>query len=47
VASVQIFGQVESDNTPGAAAVSTVLLAVALLVLAGMSVVQRWARRRG
>ena len=47
VASVQIFGQVESDNTPGAAAVSTVLLAVALLVLVAMSVVQRWARRRG
>jgi sulfate transport system permease protein len=47
VASVQIFSQVESDNTAGAAAVSTVLLTVALLVLAAMSVVQRWARRRG
>jgi sulfate transport system permease protein len=47
VASVQIFSQVESDNTAGAAAVSTVLLAVALLVLVAMSVVQRWARRRG
>jgi len=47
VASVQIFSQVESDNTAGAAAVSTVLLGVALLVLVAMSVVQRWARRRG
>jgi sulfate/thiosulfate transport system permease protein len=47
VASVQIFGQVESDNTAGAAAVSTVLLTVALLVLVAMSVVQRWAQRRG
>jgi sulfate/thiosulfate transport system permease protein len=47
VASVQIFSQVESDNTAGAAAVSTVLLAVALVVLVAMSVVQRWARRRG
>jgi sulfate/thiosulfate transport system permease protein len=32
-ASVFIFGQVESDNTTGAAAVSVVLLVVALLVL--------------
>src|SRR5919107_3081411 len=47
VASVQIFSQVESANTAGAAAVSTVLLAVALVVLVAMSVVQRWARRRG
>jgi sulfate transport system permease protein len=47
VASVQIFSQVESDNTAGAAAVSTVLLTVALVVLVAMSVVQRWARRRG
>ncbi|HVI36718.1 MAG TPA: ABC transporter permease subunit, partial [Gaiellales bacterium] len=47
VASVQIFGQIESDNTAGAAAVSTVLLLIALVVLLGMSVVQRWAQRRG
>jgi sulfate/thiosulfate transport system permease protein len=47
VASVQIFGQVESDNTAGAAAVSTVLLVTALLVLLAMSFVQRWAARRG
>jgi sulfate transport system permease protein len=47
VASVQIFGQVESDNTAGAAAVSTVLLLTALVVLLAMSFVQRWAARRG
>jgi sulfate/thiosulfate transport system permease protein len=47
VASVQIFGQIEGDNTAGAAAVSTVLLAVALVVLLLMSLVQRWAGRRG
>ena len=33
VASVHIFGQIESDNITGAAAVSTVLLVVALVVL--------------
>src|SRR5207248_652187 len=34
-------------NTAGAAAVSTVLLAVALLVLVGLDVASRWAARRG
>jgi sulfate/thiosulfate transport system permease protein len=33
LASVYIFGQIESDNVAGAAAVSTLLLAIALLVL--------------
>jgi sulfate/thiosulfate transport system permease protein len=33
VASVYIFGQIESDNTTGAAAVSVVLLAISMLVL--------------
>jgi sulfate/thiosulfate transport system permease protein len=33
VASVYIFGQIESDNTSGAAAVSVVLLALSLVVL--------------
>ena len=47
VAAVQIYGQIESDNTAGAAAVSTVLLAVAFVVLLLMSLVQRWAGRRG
>ncbi len=47
VASVQIYGQIESDNVAAAAAVSTVLLAVAFVVLLLMSLVQRWAGRRG
>ena len=33
LASVYIFGQIESDNVAGAAAVSTLLLAIALIVL--------------
>ena len=47
VAAVHIFGQIESDNTTGAAAVSTVLLVVALAVLVGLEVLQRFAARRG
>jgi sulfate transport system permease protein len=47
VASVHIFGQIQSDNLTGAAAVSTVLLVIALLVLISLDLVQRWAVRRG
>ncbi len=47
VASVQIYSQIQGDNNAAAAAVSTVLLAVALVVLFAMSFVQRWAGRRG
>ncbi|HEX8802567.1 MAG TPA: sulfate ABC transporter permease subunit CysT [Acidimicrobiales bacterium] len=47
VASVHIFNQIENDNTTGAAAVSTVLLLVSLLVLVVLDVLQRWAVRRG
>ena len=47
VASVQIFSQIESDNTGGAAAVSTVLLVASLVVLAALQVMQRWAVKRG
>ncbi len=47
VASVQIFSQIENDNTTGAAAVSTVLLVVSLLVLVALGGIQRWAVRRG
>jgi sulfate transport system permease protein len=36
VASVYIFGQIESDNTTGAAAVSVVLLAISFVVLLGI-----------
>ncbi|MEY2444383.1 MAG: sulfate/thiosulfate transport system permease protein [Ilumatobacteraceae bacterium] len=45
VASVHIFGQIENDNTVGAAAVATVLLVIALIVLGGLDVLQRWAAR--
>jgi sulfate transport system permease protein len=47
VAAVQIYGQIENDNQSGAAAVSTVLLLVALVVLVLLDVIQRWAARRG
>ena len=47
VSAVQIYGQIESDNQAGAAAVSTVLLVVALVVLVALSLIQRWAARRG
>jgi sulfate transport system permease protein len=47
VAAVHIFGQIESDNAVGAAAVSTVLLVVALVVLVTLDLVQRWGARRG
>jgi sulfate transport system permease protein len=47
VAAVHIFGQIQSDNIQGAAAESTVLLVVALLVLVGLDLLQRWAARRG
>ena len=47
VASVQIFSQIESDNSLAAAAVSTVLLIAALVVLLTLQGVQRWAVRRG
>ena len=46
VASVHIYSQIENDNAAGAAAVATVLLVVSLLVLLGISMVERWAVRR-
>jgi sulfate transport system permease protein len=47
VASVQIFGQIESDNVVAAAAISTALLVVSLVVLVGIDLLQRWGVRRG
>ena len=46
VAAVHIFGQIETDNTAGAAAVATVLLVVAVVVLVSLDLLQRWAARR-
>jgi sulfate/thiosulfate transport system permease protein len=45
VASVFIFGQIESDRVVGAAAVSVVLLAVSLAVLLAISLASRWGSR--
>jgi sulfate transport system permease protein len=45
VASVYIFGQIESDNVTGAAAVSVVLLVLSLALLLGIGGVRRWATR--
>jgi sulfate/thiosulfate transport system permease protein len=45
VASVFIFGQIESDRVIGAAAVSVVLLAISLVVLLGISLASRWGYR--
>ncbi len=46
VAAVNIYSQIEGDNTTGAAAVSTVLLLVALVVLVLLNIIQRWVARR-
>jgi sulfate/thiosulfate transport system permease protein len=46
VAAVNIFGRIENDEITSAAAVSTALLVVAFVVLAGLDLVQRWAARR-
>src|SRR3954471_11053469 len=45
VAAVTIFNQIESDNVSGAAAISTVLLVVSLVVLILLNVAQRWVGR--
>jgi len=47
VAAVNIFGRIENDQVTAAAAVSTALLVVAFVVLAGLDLLQRWAGRRG
>ncbi|MGB2710885.1 MAG: sulfate ABC transporter permease subunit CysT [Conexibacter sp.] len=45
VSSVYVFKQIESDNPIGAAAVSTVLLVVSLVVLIGIRGLGRWGAR--
>ena len=45
VASVHIYTQIETDNTVGAAAVATVLLLIALIVLVSLELLHRWAAR--
>jgi sulfate transport system permease protein len=45
VASVFIFGQIESGNITGAAAVSVVLLLLSMVVLATLAIIARWRTR--
>ncbi len=45
VASVFIFGQIETDNVTGAAAVSVVLLAISVLLLTGIAALGRWGAK--
>ena len=45
VASVYIFGQIESDNPTGAAAVSVVLLLISLAVLLAIGAFRHWRTR--
>jgi sulfate transport system permease protein len=45
VAAVYIFGQIESDNVTGAAAVSVVLLGLSLVVLFAIGGLRRWATK--
>jgi sulfate/thiosulfate transport system permease protein len=45
LASVFIFGQIESDDPIGAAAVSVVLLALSLAVLVAIGALGRWGAR--
>jgi sulfate transport system permease protein len=45
VASVYIFGQIESNNVEGAAAVSLLLLVVSFVVLLAIGGFRRWAVR--
>jgi sulfate/thiosulfate transport system permease protein len=45
VVPVLIRGRIESDDPAGAAAISILLLAIALLILIGISLLQRWGAR--
>ena len=45
VASVYIFGRIESDNTTAAAAVSVFLLIVSIVILFGINLIARWRSR--
>jgi sulfate transport system permease protein len=45
VGSVYVFGQIQNENLPAAAAVSVVLLLAALIVLGALTLVSRWRSR--
>lgn len=42
VASFHIYGQIQSDNVSGAAAISVLLLGISLTVLVGITLIERW-----
>ena len=43
--SVYVFGQIQNENLPAAAAVSFALLIAALVVLAALTLVSRWSSK--
>jgi len=45
VGSVYVFGQIQNDNLPAAAAVAVVLLLAALIVLGALTLVSRWSSK--
>jgi sulfate transport system permease protein len=45
VGSVYVFGQIQNDNLPAAAAVAVVLLFAALIVLGALALVSRWSSK--
>ena len=45
VASVFIFGRIESGDPAGAAAVSVLILVITFVVLLGIGALRRWATR--
>ena len=47
VASMVVYNQIQVDQLGNAAAVSTALLVIAVVVIVGLGTVQRWAARRG
>jgi len=42
---VYVFGQIQNDNLPAAAAVAVVLLLAALVVLGALTLVSRWSSK--
>lgn len=47
LASVHVYGQLESDDVSGAAALAVVLLAISLLVMLLIHGIERWGLQRG
>ena len=47
IASMYVYGQIENDALPAAAATATALLAVSIVVIGLLDALQRWAARHG